>query len=417
MKTVATLLLLPLGIAAPKTQDPETISKLVESLADPRIDERESAMTALIELGEPAVQALQEASAHDDAEVRERAECALIEIRRRSRLSTVYSELKPITLSLDQRPRREVVDEITRQSGIRIQDDTRSRTERTTVHLTKGTFMEAMDAICRENREIEWGFVGPTTARLFPQPYQAKPACYPPGFRIALKRVEVYRSSNFRDSSGMLWLFLEAMTEPGIQVSGAPVFHVSEVVDETGAELLGASEPGVQPPSMPAGSPMSRDFAGSMDSRPFAFGNLGRFARRLGVVRGKISFFFALGSTEVALDNLTETTTSTFGDLTVQATDAGNGCLQVTVSKGTDSPASAQLIDLASISIVDVEGGEHHPVAPIDIQNYYKSGHSTGFYAWFDRDNPKVARSVKFRVVNEFYEKVIPFEFRNVALP
>src|SRR5207247_9168811 len=104
--------------------------------------------------------------------------------------------------------------------------------------------------------------------------------------------------------SGMSWLFLEAVAEPGIQISGNPVFRVTQVVDETGNELTPCTDGSNIPPPLPGGSIVARDFAGTMDSKPFGFGNLSRFARKLSRVRGKVSFCFALGSTELFLDDI-----------------------------------------------------------------------------------------------------------------
>jgi hypothetical protein len=397
--------------------DEEKLGRLIDALADPSIEARESAMQGLIELGEPASAALRKAAASEDSEVRERAECALVEIRRRAKLRALYRERKPFALQGEDMTIDEALREITKNTGVRFQTDNGLGREKISLDLRDATLMQALDALCHECRDVEWSFTGQDAVRLKSQPFLSKPSSYDGGFKVCVKRVEVYRCSNFRDSNGMLWLFLETITEPGIQISGSPVFRVTQIVDETGNELTPCGEGGMTPPPLPGGSIVARDFAGTMDSRPFGFSNLSRFARKLSRVRGKVSFCFALGATEIALEDLPQSSTATVGDLSVQVNDSYNGSIQVMLTRSGDLPAPAQLFNLASVTVTDTDGTEYHPSLALDVQNFYRVGNSASFSVWFNRTSPMAAKTVRLTVVNDFYEKSVPFEFTNVALP
>jgi hypothetical protein len=414
MKLLTWLLFVP---ALMGRTDDDKIPQLIESLSDPSIETRESAMQSLIELGEPALTALRKAATNEDSEVRERAECALVEIRRRTKLRSLYRERKPFALRCEGTTVDEALREITQKTGVRFQTDNGAGREKVSLDLSDATLMQALDTLCRESRELEWSFSGQDQVRLKAQPFLPKPSSYDGGFKVAVKRVEVYRCSNFRDSNGMLWIFLEAISEPGIQISGTPVFRVTQVVDETGNELTSCADGSNVPPPLPGGSIVARDFAGTMDSRPFAFTNLSRFARKLSRVRGKVSFCFALGATDILLEDLPQGSTSTVGDLSVQVNDSYNGSIQVMLTRSGDLPAPAQLFNLAAVTVTDTDGTEYHPSLSLDVQNFYRVGNSASFSIWFNRTSPMAAKSVRLTVVNDFYEKSVPFEFTNVPLP
>lgn len=416
MRVLVWLLFAP-ALFGPPDPDEEKVRRLIEALADSSIEARESAMQALIDLGEPAADALKKAAASEDSEVRERSECALVEIRRRSKLRSLYRERKPLGLQFENATVDEVVRDLSRKAGIRFQADAGVGREKISLSLADATLMQALDALCREARELDWTFTGQDAVRLKSQPFLQRPSSYDGGFKVAVKRVEVYRCSNFRDSGGMLWLFLEAAAEPGIQTSGNPVFRVTQVVDETGNELTPSAEGASTPPPLPGGSIVARDFAGAMDSKPFAFTNLSRFARKLSRVRGKVSFCFALGATEIVLNDIPQGSTATVGDLSVQANDSYNGSLQVMLTRSGDVPAPAQLFNLAGITVTDTDGTEYHPSLSLDVQNFYRVGNSASFSVWFNRTSPMAVKSVRLTVVNDFYEKSVPFEFTNVTLP
>jgi hypothetical protein len=398
-------------------QDGDKTKELVDALSDSAIEAREAATQALIDLGEAAVPELKKAAGTEDPEVRDRAEFALVEIRRRAKLSSLYRETKPFALKVEDVPLDEVLREITQKTGVRFQGDDIPGKERVSLALPQGTLMQGLDALCRETRDLEWSFASPTAIRLSRQPFIGKPSYYSGGFKVAVKRVEVYRCSNFRDASGILWLFLEALAEPGIQITGSPVFQITQVVDETGAELTASGDGAAAAPQVPAGTVVARDSLGPMDSRPFAYSNLNRFARKLARVRGKASFYFALGTADIALEDLAQGSSTSVGDISVQVNDAYNGSLQVTLTKSGDTPAAAQLLTLTSLVVTDSDGVEYRPLPGFDIQNYYRLGNTVSFYVWFNRNVPKAAKSVRLKVVNEFYEKVVPFEFTNIPVP
>jgi hypothetical protein len=405
------------GVALASPQDGDRARGLVESLADPGIEAREAAMESLVKLGDEAIPWLRKAAQSDDPERRCRAEYALQEIGRRARLKTVFREIPPFDLACKDAPLEEALRELAARTGLKVlQDETFGRV-RVSLDLAGATLMQALDAMCREAGDLQWSFTAPDGVRLSRQTFVERPGCYSGGFKVALRKLEVYRSSNFREAGGLVWIHLQAQTEPGLQISGSPAFQISQVLDETGNELSPDSDRAALFPQGLPPSPAGNERLGSMDSKPFTFGSLNRFARKLARVRGTATFNFALGTEEVVLKDLAQESSASVGEMAIQVSDGYNGSLQVTLTRPPEGARPDAFVDTSSFQIVDSEGAEQRPLAAADVQTYPGAGNSVCFYVRFNRTAPAVARSIRFKVVTEFYEKKVPFEFTDVPLP
>ncbi len=393
---------------------PEKVKKLVEQFSDPEIDVREAAMRALIELGDPAVDALKKAMASEESEVRERAVHALTEIRRQAKLKTLYPDRKRFDLQCADMAVEDVLRLISTKTGVRFQPEKSvALREKISVTLANVTLMQALDAVCREAREMNWSLLAPDLIQLRALAFIPTPSCYIDGFRVSLRRLETYRCSNFQDANGALSLFLSAAVEPGIQISGSPGFSVLRIVDETKQEL----ESFVSGSPLPNTDFFPKDFQGEMDSHPFAFKNLARFARKLSKIEGKVSFCFALDHIEITLDDVRTNSNVTVGGLAVQVNDCFNGSVHIMLTRAGDMQVSPRLFDLLSITVIDADGAAHNPLPASDIQNWYRVGNTASFMVWYNRTSPSAAKTIKLKVIKDFYEKTIPFEFTNVPLP
>jgi len=73
------------GQASPQPEQPDKIARLIEQLGDAEHAKREAAQKELIEIGKPAIEALEAATKHDDPEIATRAKAALAEVKDRGR--------------------------------------------------------------------------------------------------------------------------------------------------------------------------------------------------------------------------------------------------------------------------------------------------------------------------------------------
>ena len=98
MTQYAALLIL---LAAPwAAQDADPVEKLIADLGDERVAVRESALQGIIATGPRAIPRLRDALRSQDAEVRQRATCALSELERAEKLGGVMQSRPPVTLDL-----------------------------------------------------------------------------------------------------------------------------------------------------------------------------------------------------------------------------------------------------------------------------------------------------------------------------
>src|SRR6185295_19914725 len=97
---MTTWLLLALLVAGPgAVQEADSIEKSIVDLGDESATIRESALQSIIAAGPPAIPRLRRALDSLDAEVRERAACALGELEREEKLSAVLQTRPPVTAS------------------------------------------------------------------------------------------------------------------------------------------------------------------------------------------------------------------------------------------------------------------------------------------------------------------------------
>lgn len=413
MKYLALSAFIALGALS---QDEEAPERMARRLADPDIAAREAAVRRLVEIGEAAVPALKEALRSSDMEVKQRAGQALLQIEQRAKISKVYRERAPFSLDASDARLGELLRAIADRTGAGFATENLDLERRATVRMGEGTLIQALDLLCADLRDTGWSFEADQRIAFARQPFVVKPSFYSGCFKISIKRLDLYRTSSFRESSGMVSLHFEAQAERSARMTGAPLFTVKEVVDETGTELSldpSALSPLQQMAQMHRAPP---EPTGALESKPFSYHGLSPFARKLAKVRGTVTFFFALGTSAVSLEDLSKETRAEVGDFTIQINDTLNGCLQAHISKNGGAFKLDNYLDAESIVVTDTQGGEHAPL-PGDLQFFNVSPGGVSFYIYFDRSGLKQAKSVRFNLVSEFYEKQVPFEFAQVPLP
>jgi hypothetical protein len=308
-----------------------------------------------------------------------------------------------------------IVAELSRRAGVSISATDLPSGRRAGLELDRGTLLQALDLLCRALGDRQWTFDREDRIGFAPQPYVDRPASYAGAFRVSVARLDLYRTSSFRESSGLVALHLEAQCEPGVKATGSPTFAIKEVLDDSGRELT--AEPSALLPVPPGLAPAAfQNGHAAAESRPFSYSGLAPSARRLARVRGTVTFTFALGRETVSMESLSRDATREIGDFTVQINETHSGSVQLTVTRKAEEFKAENCIDPASIVVTDTEGVEYRPL-PADLQRYNTFRNGGSFFIHFDRSWYKQARGLKFDLISELYEKHVPFEFRDVPLP
>src|SRR5690242_1034905 len=123
------------------------IETLIEQLGDKDFQRREAASKALATLGVEALPALQRGRSHPDPEVRRRLDELIPPLER-----TLTLAPKRVTLHLTNKPIREAIDEISKQTGYRFAglESQGSKADKLvyTFHFDKVPFWQALDRVC-----------------------------------------------------------------------------------------------------------------------------------------------------------------------------------------------------------------------------------------------------------------------------
>src|SRR5262245_60652525 len=101
-------------------QDADPVDKLIADLGDESVSVRESAQQAIIASGPTAIPRLRNALQSQDAEVRQRATCALSELERAEKLAGVMQARPAVTLDLRGVPFARALREVAERTGLQF---------------------------------------------------------------------------------------------------------------------------------------------------------------------------------------------------------------------------------------------------------------------------------------------------------
>jgi hypothetical protein len=410
------LVLLVLILAPWSFQDVDPLAQLIVDLGDENVIVRESALQALIASGPKAIPRLRDALLSLDVEVQQRASGALVELERDEKLAGVLRAHPPVTLSLQAAPFARALEEVSRRTGIEFKGEVHLQDETITATFTRAPLMQVLDALAA-SAKLRWSFEDATTVRWKRGPPFLRPSCYSGGFRASLGRLDVYRSWDFQQGHGLAWVYLEARVEPGIHPAGPPRFDLIEILDEAGNELARDSE---TQPCLLAGA--VADGAGRQpgalyESSPFTIHLVDRPVRKLSRVRGAVTFLFPLDKAVLEIADLSEEASATRGDLVFQVSEILTSSLKVTLrSSGTPGNLNRHL-DVESLVLIDAECREYVRGTDFDVTADPMSVDTLLYRVVFNEGVSFQPVALRFQVTCRFFEKVVPFEFKDVLLP
>jgi len=412
------MLLLALLAAGPgAVQEKDTLDKSIADLGDESASIRETALQTIIAAGPPAIPRLRRALDSLDAEVRERAACALGELEREEKLAAVMQARPPVTASFQDAPLADVLQEIARQSGLKFEGAVSSPDRRVTVSFERAPVMRALDDLAKAVGELQWSFENETTVYWRRTPVAQRPSAYSGGFKVSLSRIDVYKSWDYQQGHGLMWVYLETRMEPGIRPLGTPRFEVSEIRDEAGNELPRDSEMQECSPKGPSRDGLGRSSGSVYESSPFTVNQLDRSVKKLSKIGGRARFLFPLDRVTVQMSDLAEESTVTRGQLMFQANEILTNSMKLTVVTSGDPALLSQHLDPDTLVLVDAEGTEYLRGKDFEIRTDQINSDALRYSIEFNENVCFQPVALRFLVTERFFEKVVPFEFKDVVLP
>ena len=201
--------------AATKPSASPDAAKWIDSLASRDFRTREQATRALIAIGTPALPALRQARSLQDAEVRQRVDELVTMLERAAALAP-----KRVTLKLDKKPVKDVLNEIAKQTGFKIPTTDASFNAPPAKSLQsfefKNTpFWQALDKVCEKYGLIVQQQQGnaDTTMRLAFQDSYEPYRSYDGSFKVLATGFSYSRNNNFGEVMKMPYQPGEAANE------------------------------------------------------------------------------------------------------------------------------------------------------------------------------------------------------------
>lgn len=224
-------------------QSDETCAEWLRQLADDSIEVRERAADALLRGGESAERALSGALASANAEIRSRAGRLLAERFNRALAREVEPDSRRVMLKAKEASLGDVIEELRRQSPIRLFTEGIRLDDRVTVDVDRLPFFQAVDSLCRRhgslNYEIISGGGDNPKLRLRPGTFVAYPTHLEDQYAVRLRRVFM---AEFDDLHGtrtpLTHLSFEWAWEKGVRPLGSQLV-LEAVEDDSGASYLG----------------------------------------------------------------------------------------------------------------------------------------------------------------------------------
>jgi hypothetical protein len=230
---------------------------LVEQLGDDDADKRELALHMLETHGVAALPALRKAINHPDVEIRRR----VVDLIPTLELAAILSP-KRINLKLDNKTLREVFDEVTRQSDLKIECWANNPQQTHSFDLRNVTFWEAVDRISRDTGMVVQQGYGDDKIRLAQQNGYVPHIAYDGAFRYTANNIHQSRSVDLsmvtRDAGPgrrqeSLTFSFTIFVEPRLSILGLGDVKLTAAYDNEKNSLLppqGNSEAEGLPPGM-----------------------------------------------------------------------------------------------------------------------------------------------------------------------
>ena len=378
--------------------------------------------------------------------MRVRALSALRAIEFAVKAKKVYSEPALVTLDLKDSYLTRVLEEITKQTGVRFNASDVDPRGAVSIDVKDQPLFKVLDEICRgqEERTYEWR---DESVKFLKDRHVPYPSAYPGPFRIRIVRLKQERSTDFKSKNAQLQLSLDASWQKYLNPAKRFEIEIKKATDDKGGTLeVRKGEDPDDPNGLLAAAGGARivmrravmvagGFAGDAPGQPqpFTLKGLGAGAVRL-TIEGVAKFSFPLDKTDVVFEKPGASESREAGDYSIALKNIAAGriwSLSFGRAAGKTEGGGVEDIDgrldKESAVATDEDGGEHkgilyltnatmnqivvggggarepHPLATYQIQ--------------FPALRNKTLKEIRFKFMGRAFVKTVPFKFENVELP
>jgi hypothetical protein len=239
----------PVSAPAASAKPAPPVDPWIEQLSSPNFRAREVAVKEIMKIGIPALPALVKAKDRRDAEARRRIDEMIGVLERAAALAP-----KLITLKIDKKPVRDVLNEMAKQTGFKIptNDATFNGPQGKALHsfqFDKMPFWEALDRVCEKAGLIMQPNGGDNTLRVSFQDSYEPFKSYDGSFKVSATGFTYNRNSNFGElpktpyqpgdqSYESLQLSLQICVEPRVPILKVGMVRLSAAEDDNGTSML-----------------------------------------------------------------------------------------------------------------------------------------------------------------------------------
>jgi len=435
-------------------QDDAKIRSLIERLEDDNYEAREKAQKDLVQMGEAALPALKKAVADaagstNRGELKARAENAIREIELDVMARLVYRE--PRTLSLDMKEARlgDVLEEIARQSGLRIDGSAVDAEARVTLSVKEAPLFQVLDGLCRGRSDRSYEYADEGQVRFRKEGTAPAPAFYGGPFRVRITALRQDRSTDFAGKKCSVRVTVDADYEKYLKPLKRYAISLEKASDDQGTALEMKSRAedeinqvfggNVRIAVRAGGFGMQANPGGAAAPLEFSLHGLSPAAKSV-TLQGTLRYTFPLETREVSFGNITQGEACDCGDYRVRLEQVMNRGRNLTVQFARTKTAPGggavpleieQRLDRESLVGFDEDGEEHRgqwiPTGDQFGGNFVIMGgafqrdsggsEAATYQAMFTTLRTKTLKKIRFRFIHQTLVKSLPFTFRDVELP
>jgi hypothetical protein len=423
------MLLLLLGAGF---QDPD-VPDLLRRLEDDNADVREKAQKQLSLLGESAIPLLKETaeSPRSSGELKLRIIAAIKEIELSAKIAKVFQEPKPITLKASDTPLREILEDLSKRTGVGIEYSRVDSAVKVSLDVRDASLQQVLDLLCRDQLTRTWEALDDGSIRVYAHSHSSVPTVYGGPFRLRVESLNVERNTDFKTRTVSSTVTLVADWDLRLKPSKIVDIDLSRVSDGQGSAIdISAADAGVM---VVRGVPGAQIRVAGMNfpepgenTRAFSLKNVSPAATQIDL-EGIARFTFPLDYKDIRFEKPGTVESRDLGDTTVRI--ARGGATEIWTLSFHKNPSSntpswsrtiGQRFDADSFVVVDTDGNEFKGTmrAPSLRGRQVDFGSDGVWYQAAVPRNPSLPiKEVRFRFVDQTLVKTLPFKFTGLALP
>jgi hypothetical protein len=261
----------------------EKVKGLVEQLADKDPDKQDTAAAQLLQLGPDALLYLPK----PDAKLPEAQKRALAVVRKALRDAQIKRDLSPKLVTIDdEQPISKMLDELEKQTGIKVEDKREGTDSKIKLKLNKVTFWQALDAIAREaDGRVDYYRRGGISLMAREPNYVTAPISYNGIFRTIVRRITAIR--DLESENGNYTAIVEVAWEPRFRPFKLEFAPTDITVEDDKGRKAGAVEGERGQRGDKTTLSVVSDYFVRFD---VPLGSLERSSLKLGSMRGRLNF-------------------------------------------------------------------------------------------------------------------------------